>query len=169
MNRLGLIILWFVGLGFASDIISYEAQSAVSQEEANNMAMAGVAKQVSADVTASQKLTVSEETVDNKSTVKENFSATSLVHSDVTLKWIEIEVLPKKGNNFCARATLDIGAVKSSVRMRLGELQQEISTHESTGLKALKNRQLNQKISLYEFDWIILEVIIFFLGFDTFG
>ena len=144
MNRFCLIILWLVGLGFASDIISYEAQSAVSQEEANNIAVAGVAKQVSADVTASQKLTVSEETVDSKITVKENFSATSQVHSDVTLKWIEIEVLPKKGKNFCARATIDIGAVKSSVRMRLGELQQEISTHESTGLKALKNRQLKK-------------------------
>ena len=59
MNRFCLIILWLVGLGFASDIISYEAQSAVSQEEANNIAVAGVAKQVSADVTASQKLTVS--------------------------------------------------------------------------------------------------------------
>ena len=144
MNRLGLIILWFVGLGFASDLITYEAQSAVSREEANNIAVAGVAKQVSADVSASQKLTVSEETVDSKSTVKENFSATSLVHSDVTLKWVEIEVLPKKGKNFCARATLDIGAVKSSVRMRLGELQQEISAHESAGFKALKNRQLKK-------------------------
>ena len=104
MNRLGLIVLWFVGLAFASDVISYEAQSAVSQEEANNIAVAGVAKQVSADVSASQKLTVSEEMVDNKSTVKENFSATSQVRSDVTLKWVEIEVLPKKGKNFCARA-----------------------------------------------------------------
>ena len=144
MNRLGLIVLWFVGLAFALDVISYEAQSAVSQEEANNIAVAGVAKQVSADVSASQKLTVSEEMVDNKSTVKENFSATSQVRSDVTLKWVEIEVLPKKGKNFCARATLDIGAVKSSVRMRLGELQQEISTHESAGFKALKNRQLKK-------------------------
>ena len=144
MNRLGLIVLWFVGLAFALDLISYEAQSAVSQEEANNIAVAGVAKQVSADVSASQKLTVSEEMVDNKSTVKENFSATSQVRSDVTLKWVEIEVLPKKGKNFCARATLDIGAVKSSVRMRLGELQQEISTHESAGFKALKNRQLKK-------------------------
>lgn len=144
MNRFFLTILIFAGLTFASDVISYEAQSAVSQEDANNMAVAGVAKQVSADVSASQKLTVSEETVDNKSTIKENFSATSQVTSDITLKWVEIEVLPKKGKNFCARATLDIAAVKTAVKVRLDELQQEISAHESSGLMALKKRQLKK-------------------------
>ena len=51
-----LILLMAVSASFGAKLISYTGYSAESQEEANNAAIAGVAKQISAQVSSSQKL-----------------------------------------------------------------------------------------------------------------
>lgn len=127
-------------LAFASNIIKYVGSSTISQEEANNTAISGIAKQIVANVSTSEQMIVEDFTRGNKSESQEKYSAVQNIQSELTLKWIQLEVLPKSGSEFKARAILNINEVESAMRLRMGELQEEISIHESKGMAALKNR-----------------------------
>ena len=56
IKKIALLLLSLSVAAFAGKVITYTASSAVSQEEANNTAIAGVAKQVSSTVKADDKL-----------------------------------------------------------------------------------------------------------------
>lgn len=143
MKFIFVFILPFFGLinlAFASNIVKYVGSSTISQEEANNTAISGIAKQIIANVSTSEQMIVEDVTQGNKSQSQEKYSATQNIQSELTLKWIKLEVLPKNGAEFKARAILDIDEVESAMLLRMQELQEEISIHESKGMEALKIR-----------------------------
>ncbi|WP_308605092.1 hypothetical protein [uncultured Fibrobacter sp.] len=130
----------FINLAFASNIVKYVGSSTISQEEANNTAFSGIAKQIVANVSTSEQMIVEDITRGNRSESQEKYSAIQNIQSELSLKWIKLEVLPKSGSEFKARAILNIDEVESAMRLRMRELQEEISIHESKGTAALKNR-----------------------------
>lgn len=138
------VVLLLVVFSFASNIITYVGVSPVSQDDANNAAVAGIAKQIVANVSTTEKMVVEDVTVGHKSSFKEKYSTEQNVDSDITLKWVKIESLPKNGNNYRAKASLDVAAVTSAIKMRLNELRAEIDVHEKKGFGALENRQLKK-------------------------
>lgn len=129
-----------INLAFASNIVKYVGSSTISQEEANNIAIAGIAKQIVANVSTSEQMIAEDITRGNKSESQEKYSAIQNIQSELSLKWIRLEVLPKSGSEFKARAILNMDEVESAMLLRMQELQEEISIHESKGMEALKIR-----------------------------
>ena len=135
-----LFFLSLIDLAFASNIVKYIGSSTISQEEANNTAISGIAKQIVANVSSSEQMITEDITRGNRSESQEKYSAIQNIQSELSLKWIKLEVMPKSGSEFKARATLDIDEVESAMLLRMRELQEEISIHESKGMEALKIR-----------------------------
>ena len=123
----------------AGKIVTYTATSTVSQEEANNSAMAGVAKQIKSQVSATQTLTKYEDINEGKSVLGETYRAKSNVKSNVVLKGVKVVPI-KVDKGFKATATLDMDEFTASLQFRLKTLQQDIAKLEKSAHKALDNR-----------------------------
>ena len=123
----------------AGKIVTYTATSTVSQEEANNSAMAGVAKQIKSQVSATQTLTKYEDINEGKSVLGETYRAKSNVKSNVVLKGVKVVPI-KVDKGFKATATLDMDEFTASLQFRLKTLQQDITKLEKSAHKALDNR-----------------------------
>lgn len=134
---------------FAGKLITYTATSKQSQEEANNAAIAGVAKQVSAQVKVNQTLNKKEVSVKNESVLTENYTASSNVFSDVKIKGITVKPVPAE-KGFKATATLDLDEFTSDIRFKLKSIQIEISKLEEATRTFLKNKQYKQAIDAIE-------------------
>ena len=123
----------------AGKIVTYTATSTVSQEEANNSAIAGVAKQVKSQVSANQTLTKYEDITDGKSVLGETYRAKNNVKSNVVLKGVSV-VPVKVDKGFKATATLDMDEFTADLQFRLKTLKQEIAELEKTARQAIDNR-----------------------------
>jgi len=123
----------------AGKIVTYTATSTVSQEDANNTAMAGVAKQVKSQVSATQTLTKYEDINDGKSVLGETYRSKSDVKSKVVLKGVKIVPI-KVDKGFKATATLDMDEFTASLQFRLKTLQQDIAKLEKSARKAIDTR-----------------------------
>ena len=123
----------------AGKIVTYTATSTVSQEDANNSAMAGVAKQIKSQVSATQTLTKYEDINEGKSVLGETYRAKSNVKSNVVLKGVKVVPI-KVDKGFKATATLDMDEFTASLQFRLKTLQQDIAKLEKSAHKALDNR-----------------------------
>ena len=123
----------------AGKIVPYTATSKVSQEEANNAAMAGVAKQIKSQVSATQTLTKYEDINDGKSVLGETYRAKSNVKSNVVLKGVKV-VPVKADKGFKATATLDMDEFTADLQFRLKTLKQEIAKLEKSARKAIDTR-----------------------------
>ena len=123
----------------AGKIVTYTATSTVSQEDANNSAMAGVAKQIKSQVSATQTLTKYEDITDGKSVLGETYRAKSNVKSNVVLKGVKV-VPVKVDKGFKATATLDMDEFTASLQFRLKTLQQDIAKLEKSARKAIDSR-----------------------------
>lgn len=123
----------------AGKIVTYTATSTVSQEDANNSAMAGVAKQVKSQVSASQTLTKYEDITDGKSVLGETYRAKSNIKSNVVLKGVKVVPI-KTDKGFKATATMDMDEFTASLQFRLKTLQQEIAKLEKSARKAIDTR-----------------------------
>jgi hypothetical protein len=123
----------------AGKIVTYTATSTVSQEDANNSAMAGVAKQIKSQVNATQTLTKYEDINDGKSVLGETYRSKSNVKSNVVLKGVTVTPI-KVDKGFKATATLDMDEFTASLQFRLKTLQQEIAQLEKSARKAIDTR-----------------------------
>lgn len=123
----------------AGKIVTYTATSTVSQEDANNTAMAGVAKQIKSQVSATQTLTKYEDINDGKSVLGETYRSKSNVKSNVVLKGVKVVPI-KMDKGFKATATLDMDEFTASLQFRLKTLQQEIAKLEKSARKAINTR-----------------------------
>ncbi|WP_290765178.1 hypothetical protein [Fibrobacter sp. UBA4297] len=123
----------------AGKIVTYTATSTVSQEDANNSAMAGVAKQIKSQVSATQTLTKYEDINDGKSVLGETYRSKSNVKSNVVLKGVKVVPI-KMDKGFKATATLDMDEFTASLQFRLKTLQQEIAKLEKSARKAINTR-----------------------------
>ena len=100
---------------FAGRIITYTAVSDKSQEEANNAAMAGVAKQIVVQVNSNQTLTKKEAKSKGNSTLDETFFSSNNVKSNLKLKGVKIETI-KVSKGYKATASLDMGTSSATSR-----------------------------------------------------
>ena len=123
----------------AGKIVTYTATSTISQEDANNSAIAGVAKQVKSQITATQTLTKYEDITDGKSVLGETYRAKNNVKSNVVLKGVQV-VPVKADKGFKATATLDMDEFTADLQFRLKTLKQEIANLEKSARKAIENR-----------------------------
>lgn len=125
----------------AGKVFSYIGISDISQEEADNAAYAGVAKQVSAEVNVSEKMVESENSVGNKSHYNSNYSAINKLSSSVKLEGVKIKPLSKEGRIFRAQAVLDIDEMTANLRYQMKLLKEQVKNSESRARQALAERQ----------------------------
>ena len=86
-----LLVLLVALPAFAGRVITYTAVSERSQEDANNAAMAGVAKQIVSQVDSRQVLTKKESKSGKNSNLDESFFVSNSVKSSIKLKGVKIE------------------------------------------------------------------------------
>lgn len=136
---------------FAGRIITYTATSNVSQEEANNAAIAGVAKQISSRVEASQVMKKNETESDGKSSFRQTYQAQNKVYSDLILKGIVLSTV-KVDNGFQAVANLDLDVFTADLQLKLKTIQQEVSQQEEAAQKALAARHYYNAVKAIEME-----------------
>ena len=125
----------------AGKIVTYTATSKISQEEANNSAIAGVAKQVKSKISATQKQTKFEDIYNGESTLGETYRANNTVKSNVVLKGVKVvPVKMEKGKGFKATATLDMDEFTADLRFRLSSIKQDIANLEKSSRQAFNDR-----------------------------
>ena len=123
----------------AGKIVTYTATSKVSQEDANNAAIAGVAKQVKSKISATQKQTKYEDIYNGESTLGETYRANNSVKSNVVLKGVTVIPI-KVDKGFKATAKLDMDEFTADLRFRLKSLKQEIAELEKSARQAIDDR-----------------------------
>jgi hypothetical protein len=141
MNIKSLILCTCLSIvpAFAGKIITYTATSKVSQEEANNAAIAGVAKQVKSKISATQTQSKYEDINNGESTLGETYRASNNVKSNVVLKGVKVyPVQVEKG--FKATATLDMDEFTADLQFHLKTLKQEIADLEKSARQAIEDR-----------------------------
>ena len=144
MNKLLPIILASLSMAIpalAGRIITYTASSSLSQEDANNAAMAGVAKQIVSTVNASQTVSKTETTRDGKSVLGENFFSNNNVTSDIQLKGVSVVPVKTDGKMFKATATLDLDEFTSDLQFRIKTIKMSVARLETEARDAVKNRK----------------------------
>ena len=123
----------------AGKIVTYTATSKVSQEDANNAAIAGVAKQVKSKISATQKQSKYEDIYNGESTLGETYRANNSVKSNVVLKGVTVVPI-KVDKGFKATASLDMDEFTADLRFRLKSLKQEIAELEKSARQAIDDR-----------------------------
>ena len=146
LRALGAIFL-FVTLTCAR-VVTWTAYSEESQAAADEAAIAGVARQISAQVDATTTLYHSEKTSGNQSEESKTIKTQSSVRSDVFLKGLKIKKLPKDGKKFGSSASLDLDELTSLYRFKLAEIQKKISDLEIRAEKALWKKEYEESARL---------------------
>lgn len=147
--RLFALCVMMVVPAFAGRIVTYTATSNVSQEEANNAAIAGVAKQISSQIEANQVMSKNETEINGKSNFKQTYKAQNKVFSDLKLKGIEITTV-KTDDGFKATAKLDLDIFTADLQLKLKTLQHDISELEEEAKNALNARNYSNAIKALE-------------------
>ena len=140
-------IAFFAVLASAK-VVSWTAYSEESQAAADEAAIAGVAKQISAQIDASTSLYRSEKEVGDRSEQEKFIQTKSTVRSDIFLKGLKIQKLPKDGKRFGTTASVDLDELTSSYRFKLAEIQKEVSALEVRAEKALSRNQFEEAARL---------------------
>ena len=143
------LILWTLAFAlpaFAGKVITYTASSEVSQEQANNTAIAGVAKQVSSQVVSDDRLRTEDVTSGGKESINQTYSSNKNVKTNVGLKWVKVTPLPKDGKRFRATATLDIDEMTNNIRLQLATAREKVAAYESAGRAALEEYRYDEAI-----------------------
>ena len=141
-----LLILLIAGTSLAGKVVTYTASSNVSQEEANNTAIAGVAKQISSQVKANQTLNKEEVTVGKKSSYTENYRSSSQVISNIEIKGIKVSPV-KTDKGFKATATLDLDEYTADIQFQIKGLREKIEDLQKTIQVSITERQYARAIS----------------------
>ena len=139
MKLFKVLFLLFVGTAFAGKVVTYTATSNVSQEEANNTAMAGVAKQISSRVQAKQTLEKKETTTAAKSSISENYRSQSNIESSIKIKGISVTPV-KTDKGYKATATLDMDEYTADIQFQMKSIKQDLANLESTTREGLQKR-----------------------------
>ena len=145
--RLASILLIFVSLASAR-VITWTAYSEESQTAADEEAIAGVARHISAKVDASTTVSRSERESGDKSTTSKSILVNNSVRSDIFLKGIRLQKLPKDGKKFGTTATLDLDELTSSYRFKLETIQKAVSDQETQVQKATAQHQYSEAARL---------------------
>lgn len=126
----------------AGKVITYTATSTVSQEDANNAAIAGVSKQITSQVNSSQTMRKTEVS-GPKGSLTEKYSATNNVESNLKLKNVKVEVVKTDGKSWKATATLDLDEYTADIQYKLNSIKADVAKAEADARKALAERRYN--------------------------
>jgi hypothetical protein len=146
IKKIAFLLLSFSVAAFAGKVITYTASSDVSQEQANNTAIAGVAKQVSSQVRADDRLSTSDVSAGGKESISQTYTSKKNVSTDVNLKWIKVQPLPKEGKRFRATATLDVDEMTNNIRLQMADIKNKIAKLESDGRAALDASRYDEAV-----------------------
>ena len=148
VKRFAFMFLAFSVAAFAGKVITYTASSEVSQEQANNTAIAGVAKQVSSTVVANDNLVTEDVTAGGKEKISQTYTSNKKVKTNVNLKWVKVQPLPKDGKKFRATATLDVDEMTSNIRLQLATAKEKIAKYEADSRVALDASRYDESVRL---------------------
>jgi len=138
IKRFAILLFSLSVAAFAGKVITYTASSEVSQEQANNTAIAGVAKQISSTVVADDRLRKEDVTAGGKEKITETYTSKKNVKTNVDLKWVKVTPLPKDGKKFRATATLDVDEMTNNIRLQMATAKEKIAQYETEGRAALE-------------------------------
>ena len=141
-------LLFAFGTVFAGRIVSYTATSTVSQQEANNSAIAGVAMQIASEISSTQVSTQSETKTNGTHTSKQSFSETNKFRSQLFLQGLHIQPGAKKGKQFMCTAFIDLDDATANTRFQIQEIQRNAANKEYIIREALNKKQF--KIAIHE-------------------
>ena len=136
LNRITIVLLVLAGF-LSARVITWTAYSTESQADADEEAIAGVAKQVASRVASTVTVRKNEDQFD----LKKSIDTKKSIHSDVFLKGIKIQRLPKSDNKFGSTASIDLDELTSKYRFKLQSIQAEVSKFEASAKKALAERR----------------------------
>ena len=146
IKKFAFLLLSLSVAAFAGKVITYTASSEISQEQANNTAIAGVAKQVSAQVKSDDRLNTSDVTTNGKESISQTYTSKKNVKTDVNLKWIKVQPLPKDGKRFRATATLDVDEMTNNIRLQMADIKERVKKLEADGRAALDASRYDEAI-----------------------
>lgn len=135
-----LFAFTFVLPAFAGKVLTYTASSTVSQEEANNEAIAGIAKQIVAEVQVHQSITKKESSEGGKSSLDETFFSSTKVGSNISIKGVTVTPIQAEGKSFKAKATLDLDEFTAEIQFHIKRIRDQIAKYESQARTSLKER-----------------------------
>lgn len=139
------IVLFFTVACFAQ-VLTYTGFSKESQAKADAEAYAGIAKQVSSQISAETNVSRSEVIDGEKSNFRKESKTENQVRADISLKGVKIKHLKKQDDKFVSVATLDLGELTSAYRFKLTGIQKQVSEKESQALTQLENRDYENAI-----------------------
>lgn len=151
MKRLSatvLMILMIASASYAAKIISYTGYSAESQEEANNAAIAGVAKQITTQVATSQKLSKRETRQGSKSSFNKSFAVSNQVQSNLLLKGIKVTPKSKENKKYVAVASIDLDELSSDLRLKIQKNQKDVKQAETDIIKLINQKRYADALEL---------------------
>ena len=144
MKRAAILLAFVMALpAFAGRVITYTASSAVSQEDANNAAMAGSAKQIVSQVDSKQTMIKKESGKNGQSKLDETFFSSNSVKSNIKLKGVSLETL-KAEKGFMAKASLDIDEFTADIQFRMNRIKADVQKLEASARDAIKKRLYGQ-------------------------
>ena len=129
-------------------IVSWTAYSEDSQAAADEAAIAGVAKQISAQINASTTVSRSERESGNLSETNKAIETKNTVQSNIVLKGITLRKLPKEGKRFGAVAEIDLDKLTSAYRFKLETAQHSVSDLENRARVAIKEQRYGEAAKL---------------------
>ncbi len=145
--RVFCTLLFFATMASAR-VISWTAYSEESQAAADEAAIAGVARQISAQVGASTTVYHSETDYGSSAENRKTIQTHNSIRSEVFLKGLKVKKLPKEGKNFGSSASLDTDELTSLYRFKLAEIQKKVSELEVRAEKNLLNKQFEESAKL---------------------
>ena len=149
IKKFAFLLLSFSVAAFAGKVITYTASSEVSQEQANNTAIAGVAKQISSNVVVDDRLNTTDVASAGKETISQSYTSKKKVTSDVNVKWISVRSLPKEGKRFRATATLDVDEMTGNLRLQMSDIRKRVAKFEADARKALDDSRYDETVRNY--------------------
>lgn len=148
-RALTLFIALTVSLSFAQ-VISYTGYSPDSQKAAEDEAAAGVAKQISANVSAQTTVKRGETRVGSNTELTKDMQVKNMVKSDLFLKGLRIVDEPKKGNMYAATASIDLKELTSAARVRISQIKAAVADKERLSQQALSKNSFGEAIRLLD-------------------
>ena len=110
-----------------AEVLTYTAYSKESQAHADQEAIAGVARQISAKIDATTQVKRSEIQKEERSYLEKLIETKNSIHTDLELQGIRIIQGKMKDGVFSATASIDLDKLTAPLQRKMSEIQKEIS------------------------------------------
>lgn len=146
-----LLLFCIVSFAFIeAEVLTYTAYSTKSQADADAIAVAGVAKQLSVQVKASSIYKQAEIQNEKDSHIGSFFLSEKNLSTDLELKGVRVIQGEKKGDTFSATAALDLDALTAVIAREMQKIQKEISSKETEATSLISEFRYQQALKILE-------------------